>query len=177
MTETPSRAAAVDADATFDALGSRVPREILIAASRQPTTAEELAERCEVSESTIYRHLNRLVEAGLVRKEGRSGARTAPTYRTVADSLAVTIDPDGIAVHDDRTDEFERALRTVLAHLDVRRVEYDAADDAVDVSLGAVHQETSELVDLCRRLLLDDRDPSDAVEHSTAPTDIVSREN
>lgn len=175
MTDAPHSAVPVDTDATLDALGSRVPRAILVAASRQPTTVAELAETCDVSESTIYRHLGRLVEAGLVRKEGRADSETAPTYRTVADSLAVDVDADGITVVDDRTDEFERALRTVVSHLDVRNVDYDVDADAVTVRLNVAHRDTSELVDLCRRLLECGR--SEPVSTAGGAVDIVTPEN
>jgi DNA-binding transcriptional ArsR family regulator len=177
MTDEPHASAPVDADAALDALGSRVPRAILVAAGRQPTTVEELAETCDVSESTIYRHLGRLVDAGLVRKEGRTDSETAPTYRTTTDSFVVDVDADGVSVDRDRSDEFTEALRTVVSHLDVRRIDYDAdADpDVVDVSLGVVRRDASELVALCRRLLDDRR--SDVVASEDVSPDVVPHEN
>jgi DNA-binding transcriptional ArsR family regulator len=177
MTDAPHATAAVDADAALDALGSGVPRAILTAASRQPTTVEELADSCDVSESTIYRHLGRLVDAGLVRKEGRTDSETAPTYRTTAESLVVDVGADGISIDRDRPDEFTEALRTVVSHLDVRRVDYDAdADpDVVDVTLGVVGRDAGELVDLCHRLL--DGRCSDVLASEEPSTDAVPREN
>lgn len=51
-----------EAENVFDVLGSEISRQILALSSRQPLSATELAEHCEVSEPTIYRRISALQE-------------------------------------------------------------------------------------------------------------------
>ena len=46
-------------------------RTILLATSVEPRSATELAERCDASQQTVYRRLDRLVDAGLVEDHTR----------------------------------------------------------------------------------------------------------
>jgi DNA-binding transcriptional ArsR family regulator len=55
-----------DADEVFDALCSDHAREILVAATGEPRTAAEFAQRCDVSLPTVYRHVEVLVEQDLL---------------------------------------------------------------------------------------------------------------
>jgi hypothetical protein len=63
----------------------------------------------------------------------------------------------------------------VVSHLDVRNVDYDVDADAVTVRLNVAHRDTSELVDLCRRLLECGR--SEPVSTAGGAVDIVTPEN
>jgi predicted transcriptional regulator len=56
-------------------------RTILAATSAEPRSAAELGERCDVSESTIYRRVDRLTDAGLV--EARTRPRRDGHHETV----------------------------------------------------------------------------------------------
>lgn len=64
----------VDDDAPGDLLSlldETVVRSIILATSEQPRSAPELAERCGVSQSTIYRRIDQLRERDLVAETTR----------------------------------------------------------------------------------------------------------
>lgn len=117
--------------AVLDALGDSVSREILEAAVGT-VTVEELATRCDVSESTIYRRLDRLSDLGLVERDHLAAKGG---YRTTMDDLRVSLDEAGFGIERGPADDFAEALAVVLEALDVRGVEYDADGQTVDVSL------------------------------------------
>ena len=50
-------------------LDDEYARAILVAASLEPLSASELADRCDASRTTVYRQLERLEAAGLVSRE------------------------------------------------------------------------------------------------------------
>ena len=56
-------------------------RTILAATSESPRSAADLGERCGISESTIYRRVDRLTDAGLV--EARTRPRRDGHHETV----------------------------------------------------------------------------------------------
>jgi DNA-binding transcriptional ArsR family regulator len=74
----------VNVDKTFEALASRLRRQILAYLSELELTTSELAERFGVSAPTISRHLSLLEDAGLVSSE-RQGQRVL--YRLNRDTL------------------------------------------------------------------------------------------
>ncbi len=80
-----------DAERLLDALGSQYSAEIL-AAAESPISAQELSDRMDVPIATCYRRIEDLVEAGLLRREGRElsdqGRRTN-VYRRTVDELTV----------------------------------------------------------------------------------------
>ena len=75
LRETPVWGGAVSSDPDFssivDLLSDTHARTILKATSVEPCSASELAERCDASDQTIYRRLERLEEAGLVTDKTR----------------------------------------------------------------------------------------------------------
>lgn len=75
----------------LDALGGRYSAEI-VAAADTPVSAQELSDRMDIPIATCYRRIEELVEAGLLRREGRElsdqGRRTN-VYRRTVDELAV----------------------------------------------------------------------------------------
>ncbi|MWG33191.1 ArsR/SmtB family transcription factor [Halomarina oriensis] len=92
----------------LDHLGDDVSRTILAACSADARSVGELAEVCDVSEATIYRRLNRLMNAGLLDERTRINTRTVSggkEYRTTVSNIDVGFDESGIAVrttaHDD----------------------------------------------------------------------------
>ncbi|MFC6823530.1 helix-turn-helix domain-containing protein [Halopelagius fulvigenes] len=64
----------------------------------RPMTADEIGDECELPRSTVYRKLERLVEANLAEKRLHAGE--AATYRLTFDRvvLAVEEETDGVAL-------------------------------------------------------------------------------
>lgn len=120
----------------LDTLGDAVSREILVAGMARPVTAEEFAAACEVSESTIYRRLERLSELGLVERVNHlvSGADVKSSYRTVVDGLTIRLDGGGLSLATERQpdDPVVDALATVAEAVSVDRIDYDAVAGCVD---------------------------------------------
>jgi DNA-binding transcriptional ArsR family regulator len=58
-----------DADSVFEVLGSELARKILVLTSVEPLSADELTERCDASQPTVYRRLDALEEYDMVREE------------------------------------------------------------------------------------------------------------
>ncbi len=61
----------------------------IIQTLHEPMTAKELQERCDIPESTLYRKLDRLTEAGLlhqqtrIRRDGRHTSEYVPAFSEV----------------------------------------------------------------------------------------------
>jgi DNA-binding transcriptional ArsR family regulator len=127
-----------DAAAVLDALGDAVSREILTAAAGTPVTVEELAMACDVSESTVYRRLDRLNSLGLVERSNPLVSDAKGAYRTTMHGLYVAVDDAGIAVETDElsTDALAAAMRLVIEAIDVRRLSYDRDAGTVDLTLS-----------------------------------------
>jgi Fe2+ or Zn2+ uptake regulation protein len=123
----------------LDPLGDELSREILAAGAGSVVTASSLVDRLDASLTTVYRHLNRLVDRGLLREvTDVRELRTAETgYRTTHGALVVGIDESGVAVRHAGDDEVEAALRTLLDRVDVNRVTFDLENDDVRVRLSA----------------------------------------
>lgn len=96
------------ADVTvLDHLGDEVSRTILAACAREAHGVGELADRCDVSEATIYRRINSLLEAGLLEEQLRidSGSIAGGKEYTAALSrVAVSLGSDGIGITTDDAD-------------------------------------------------------------------------
>lgn len=84
-----------DAETVLGALYDEDCRAIL-AELTEPRTARELLERCEIPRSTLYRKLDRLVEATLLREgtEIRADGSHASRYEIDFDEVVVTRDAD-----------------------------------------------------------------------------------
>lgn len=87
-------------------LANPCAREILVQTAREALSADELAERCDASRTTVYRQLERLEAADLVTPavqfdpDGHHFER----YRARLDRITVDLDADGLSVTVDRTD-------------------------------------------------------------------------
>jgi predicted transcriptional regulator len=81
-----------DCQTVFGALTSEPCRSILQSLER-PLTASEVAEHCGLAEGTTYRALERLVDAGLLRKQERE---RAATYAIDFDEVVVSADGDDL---------------------------------------------------------------------------------
>lgn len=87
-----------DPEALLDALGGRYSVAILAAAD-EPVSAQQLSDEMEVPIATCYRRIEELVDAGLLRPEGRElseQGRRSNVYRRTVDEL--TLDFDGPSV-------------------------------------------------------------------------------
>lgn len=81
-------------DDVFDLVGDQHVRDILRATSREPKCVKEMSRELGVARSTVYRRLDSLVEAGLVRERTRpaSDGNHHAVYEAVVDRLTVDID-------------------------------------------------------------------------------------
>lgn len=89
-----------DPDRLFGVLENPRARTILSAMDDTPVTASELADRCGIPNSTMYRQLGELVDAGLVRKSvrlDRSGHHASEFSRAVSD-ISISLDEAGLCV-------------------------------------------------------------------------------
>ena len=94
MGELPSdEARDCEADEVLRALGAQYSAAILAAAG-SPVSAQELSDRMDVPIATCYRRIEDLVDAGLLRREGRElsdqGRRTN-VYRRTVDEVRVDL--------------------------------------------------------------------------------------
>ena len=82
----------VDEQRLFEALADQRARELLLAASRS-LTASELGERCSLPTSTLYRKLDALEAAGLLRvtSRRRTGGNHAKTYERRVETVEVSL--------------------------------------------------------------------------------------
>ena len=103
-TEEPQRRPVVskewEPEDVFDVFGNELAREILVLASVEPMSAEELAERCERSQPTVYRRLNALESYGLLseRQEVDPDGHHYKTYETKLREVSFTIEDGGFTI-------------------------------------------------------------------------------
>ncbi|MCU4719503.1 ArsR/SmtB family transcription factor [Halapricum hydrolyticum] len=81
-------------------LGERRVREILAATSREPMSAKELSEECDVALSTIYRRVEDMIDQGLLveRTQIEPDGSHHSVYEANVDHLSVDIDDGAIDV-------------------------------------------------------------------------------
>jgi DNA-binding transcriptional ArsR family regulator len=105
-----------DLTAVLSALDDEDCRAILLVAD-EPRSTQELAERADVPQSTTYRKVDKLREAGLVeeRTEIRADGKHTSTYRTDFDAVRVVL--DGFERFDIEIERPERTPDTQLADL------------------------------------------------------------
>ena len=94
MTDRPVADPDTDLATIDDLLDDEHVRTILAATSAEPLSAAELGERCGVSESTIYRRVDRLTDAGLVaeRTRPRSDGHHETVYVATLARFEVTVE-------------------------------------------------------------------------------------
>lgn len=79
-------------------------REVLRATGDDPLSAKEIAEACDIPSSTVYRKVDRLVDAGLLH-EGiriRGSGKHASEYTRCVDTVALSIDDGGTELRVER---------------------------------------------------------------------------
>jgi predicted transcriptional regulator len=106
VTEEPALSAVVDL------LDDEHVRSMLVATSVEPLSAAELAERCDVSVSAVYRRADRLVDADLLREQ------TRPRPDGHHDTVYVAV-----------LERFELSIRDGELAWTIDRTETDVADE------------------------------------------------
>jgi len=143
----------LEATAVVDALGDGVSRDILVAGMTEPVTAEQLATSCGVSESTIYRRLDRLCDLGLVERCNHLVADTdaKSSYRTAVEGLTVRLGEDGLTLATDDPDPLVGSMETVARAIDLESVSFDAGSRRVDVSFTLGPDQFETMLATCGR--------------------------
>ncbi|WP_302081299.1 winged helix-turn-helix domain-containing protein [Salinibaculum rarum] len=102
------------ADDLLELLGQQRVRQILAATSRDPKSAKELGEECDVALSTIYRRVEEMIESDLLVERTRieSDGSHHSVYEANVDHLDIDID-DGtidvdVHVREDAAQRFSR---------------------------------------------------------------------
>lgn len=105
-----------DVEAVADVLEDDCARCILVRAYTEPMSASALAERCDVSEPTVYRRLETLREHDLLleRTHPDEQGHHYKEYRTNLDRLTVDVTPEGFEVEVSRRESMaDRFTRLV----------------------------------------------------------------
>lgn len=94
------------ADELLDLLGADLNRQILLVTSEEPRSADAVAERCDASLPTVYRHVDDLESAGLLTEATKydDDGNHYKTYAAALSELTVRLD-GGELVADHRTGE------------------------------------------------------------------------
>ncbi|WP_241432368.1 winged helix-turn-helix domain-containing protein [Halogeometricum borinquense] len=94
-------------------------RCILVQAHEQYMSVSELADRCNVSESTIYRRLDPLREHGLIseRKRPEADGHHFTEFRTNLDRLSIQITADGFDIEIQRRKPMAERLTDLVEKL------------------------------------------------------------
>lgn len=84
----------------LDVFGDSIARAALVLASDQPVTVKDLADQLDVSDPTIYRRIDPLVEANLLREHQQVDAKgNQPCrYETMLEQVTFEVGTDGYTV-------------------------------------------------------------------------------
>jgi len=84
----------------LDLVGAELNRKILRLTSGEPRSAEAVAERCDASLPTVYRHVDDLESAGLLTEETQFDAagNHYKTYAAALQELSVRLDHGDLRV-------------------------------------------------------------------------------
>lgn len=97
----------------LDVFGDPVARAALVLASEQPRSASEIADELGVSDQTVYRRIDELLDLDLVQEHRRIGENGNQyiEYETMLDAVTFAIDGGGydvdLRMRQDLTDDFE----------------------------------------------------------------------
>jgi len=106
----------IDAEAALRLLSDDHARRVLDELDEEPLSARELAERLESSRATVYRRLNSLESAGLVRSsiDVRAGGHHRRRYRIAVDRVRLGFGDGGVTVEaGDRLDRDRDVVPTL----------------------------------------------------------------
>ncbi|QRV17342.1 winged helix-turn-helix domain-containing protein [Haloterrigena salifodinae] len=89
-----------DSDEILALLDDSYAQEILRRTRNTPMSAKDLSEACDISISTVYRRVERLIDCGLLaeRRIPQSDGNHYSMYETRLDELTVTLTDDGFEV-------------------------------------------------------------------------------
>lgn len=92
-----------DVSRVVDLLGDDYARTILVHARDDPKSVEVLSDECDAAPSTIYRRVERLVEAGLleVHQQLDPDGHHYKEYAARLDEVSITLEADGFSVEVD----------------------------------------------------------------------------
>lgn len=90
----------VEPETILSMLGDDYARSIMTTIGAEPLSAREIAERLDLSRATVYRRLNRLEEAGIVRASLSydPNGHHRKRFRVACDRLVLCIENDSIDV-------------------------------------------------------------------------------
>lgn len=97
----------------LDVFGDSIARAILVIADDNSVSVKEIAEQLDVSNPTIYRRIDPLVDANLLKEHRRidRGGNQHKEYETILDEATFKLDGDSytvdIQLDQDLTDDFE----------------------------------------------------------------------
>lgn len=97
----------------LDVFGDSMARATLVLANGNPVSVKEIAEQLDVSNPTIYRRIDPLVDANLLKEHRRidQDGNQHKVYETILEEATFKLDGDSytidIQVDQDLTDEFE----------------------------------------------------------------------
>lgn len=133
-------------DDVLSALGDELSRSILIQGTDEFVTAGRLAETLGVSETTVYRRLNRLDSLGLLTEvtDVRVGSSSENTYRTNVGALVVSLSSAGVSVTEGST-ALEAALSVLLDRVDVTEATFSFEDGTVTATMSMDDETLEEL--------------------------------
>lgn len=95
------------ADKLLELLGSDLNRRILALASEEDRSADAIADHCDSSLPTVYRHIDDLQSAGLLaeRVAYNAAGNHFKLYRTSVDSVAILVDDGSLTVSIEDVDD------------------------------------------------------------------------
>lgn len=97
----------------LDLFGDSIARAILVLANSDPVAVSEIAETLDVSNPTVYRRIDPLVNANLLeeRRQIDQDANQHKVYKTILDEVTFKIEGDSYTVdtqiNQDLADDFE----------------------------------------------------------------------
>lgn len=97
----------------LDVFGDSIARATLVVANDRPVSVKEIAKVLDVSNPTIYRRIDPLVDANLLEERSRidMNGNQHKEYETILDEATFSLDGDSytvdIQVDQDITDDFE----------------------------------------------------------------------
>ena len=91
---------APDADELLDLLGAELNRQILVLTSQEARSADAVAERCDASLPTVYRHVDDLAATGLLTEQTQYDAEGNhyKTYAAALSELSVRLEDGKLSV-------------------------------------------------------------------------------
>jgi len=90
----------IELETVLDLLGDRTVRRILLAVIDEPRSAREIADRLDVAPSTVYRHVDDLLEADLLAEQLKldPDGNHHRQFTTRLEHVDIDLDADGFSV-------------------------------------------------------------------------------